>query len=112
DRGRGQRVHRQAVHAPDAQGEDPRARGGRGDEAVTTPPGATAVKRVQDAIQAAERLVVAAGPSGTPFAAPPGEVLGALKALGRATVASVQPAANPPLPSGAPMLTPPGQATA
>jgi len=78
---------------------------------VTTPPGATAVKRVQDAIQAAERLVVAAGPSRTPFAAPLGELLEVLKVVVRATVASVQPAANHALPSVATTLTALVQAT-
>ena len=78
---------------------------------MTTPPGATAVKRVQDAIQAAERLVVAAGPSGTPFAAPLGELLEVLKVVVRATVASVQPAANHELPSVATTLTALVQAT-
>src|SRR3989454_9520570 len=111
DRGGGQRVHRQAVHAPDAQGEDPRAHGGRGDEAVTTAPEANAVKRVQDAIEAAEELIAAAGQNSAPFAAPLGELLEVIKVVVRATVVCVRPAASHALPSVATTLTALVQAT-
>src|SRR5439155_1745324 len=87
------------------------AHGGRGDEAVTTAPEASAVKRVQDAIEVAEELIAAAGRNSAPFAAPLGELLEVIKVVVRATVACVRPAASHALPSVATTLTALVQAT-
>ena len=78
---------------------------------MTTAPEANAVKRVQDAIEAAEELIAAAGQNSAPFAAPLGELLEVIKVVVRATVACVRPAASHALPSVATTLTALVQAT-
>lgn len=78
---------------------------------MTTAPEANAVKRVQDAIEAAEELIAAAGQNSAPFAAPLGELLEVIKVVVRATVVCVRPAASHALPSVATTLTALVQAT-
>src|SRR5437870_8494027 len=75
------------------------------------PSDANAVKQVQDAIQAAERLIAAAGPNSVGFTVPLGELLEVIKVVVRATVASVRPAASHALPSVATTLAGLVQAT-
>ncbi len=72
---------------------------------MTTTPDATAVKRVQDAIEAAEGLIEAAGQNGARFVGPLEEILEVMKIVLRITVSCVRPESSQTLPSVASTLT-------
>jgi chemotaxis regulatin CheY-phosphate phosphatase CheZ len=78
---------------------------------VNGAPDATAVRRVQDAIQAAEGFIEAAGQNGAQVVAPLEQLLEVMKVVLRITVSCVRPASSQTLPSVASTLIALVQAT-
>lgn len=72
---------------------------------MTIAPDASAVRRVQDAMRAAEALIQAPGPQGARFAAAVRELLEAMKVVVGVTVSCVRPASSQTLPSVASTLS-------